>query len=65
MNSGNGIDDALVRPSADETVLLGNGCLCCITRSDLQQALRRMVIERERGELPDFRRYRDRDQRTR
>jgi G3E family GTPase len=51
-----GIDDALVRPSSDETVLLGNGCLCCITRTDLQQALRRMVIERERGELPDFRR---------
>jgi len=51
-----GIDDALIRASADETVLLGNGCLCCITRSDLQQALRRMVVERERGELPDFRR---------
>jgi G3E family GTPase len=51
-----GIDDALIRTSADETVLLGNGCLCCITRSDLQQALRRMVVERERGEIPDFRR---------
>ena len=51
-----GIDDALIRSSADETVLLGNGCLCCITRSDLQQALRRMVIERERGEIPDFKR---------
>jgi G3E family GTPase len=51
-----GIDDALLRSSADETVLLGNGCLCCITRSDLQQALRRMVVERERGELPDFKR---------
>lgn len=51
-----GIDDALVRSSADETVLLGNGCLCCITRSDLQQALRRMVVERERGELPNFKR---------
>ena len=51
-----GIDDALVRASADETVLLGNGCLCCITRTDLQQALRRMVVERERGEMPDFRR---------
>jgi G3E family GTPase len=51
-----GIDDALVRSSADETVLLGNGCLCCITRTDLQRALRRMMIERERGELPDFRR---------
>ena len=51
-----GIDDALVRASADETVLLGNGCLCCIARSDLQQALRRMVVERERGEMPDFKR---------
>ena len=51
-----GIDDVLMRESADETVLLGNGCLCCITRTDLQQALRRMVIERERGEIPDFRR---------
>jgi G3E family GTPase len=51
-----GIDDALVRESADETTLLGNGCLCCITRSDLQRTLRRMVVERERGELPDFKR---------
>jgi hypothetical protein len=24
-----GIDDALLRASSDETVLLGNGCLCC------------------------------------
>jgi G3E family GTPase len=51
-----GIDDTLVRASADDTVLLGNGCLCCITRSDLQVALRRMVVERERGEMPDFKR---------
>ena len=51
-----GIDDALVRASADETVLLGNGCLCCIARSDLQQAMRRMVVERARGEMPDFKR---------
>jgi G3E family GTPase len=51
-----GIDDALLRGSADETVLLGNGCLCCIIRSDLQNALRRLVMERERGDIPDFRR---------
>jgi len=51
-----GIDDALIRESADETVLLGNGCLCCIARSDLQEALRRLVIERDRGEIPDFKR---------
>ena len=51
-----GIDDALVRGSADETVLIGNGCLCCIARTDLQETLRGLVVERERGELPDFRR---------
>lgn len=51
-----GIDDGLVRASTDATVLLGNGCLCCTTRSDLQVALRRLVAERERGDVPDFRR---------
>ncbi len=49
-----GIDDALVRDSAEETVLLGNGCLCCITRTDLQAALRRLVFDRERGTVPPF-----------
>ena len=36
-------------------MLLGNGCLCCITRTDLQLALRRLLIERERGQVPHFR----------
>jgi G3E family GTPase len=49
-----GIDDALVRDSAEETVLLGNGCVCCITRTDLQVALRRLVFDRERGTVPFF-----------
>jgi G3E family GTPase len=49
-----GIDDALVRASTDEVTLLGNGCLCCTTRSDLQIALRRLVSEREAGKLPRF-----------
>src|SRR6516165_1539558 len=49
-----GIDDALLRGSADQTVLLGNGCVCCITRSDLQLALRQLLIDRERGVVPNF-----------
>jgi G3E family GTPase len=49
-----GIDDALIRASTDEVTLLGNGCLCCTTRSDLQIALRRLVSEREQGTLPPF-----------
>lgn len=51
-----GIDDALVRASTDKTVLLGNGCICCATRSDLQVALRGLVSDRDRGRLPEFRR---------
>ena len=51
-----GIDDALLRSSADETVLLGNGCLCCNVRSDLQLALHKLMSERERGLVPHFRR---------
>jgi G3E family GTPase len=49
-----GIDDALVRDASESTTLLGIGCVCCITRSDLQIALRRLVFERERGEVPVF-----------
>jgi G3E family GTPase len=49
-----GIDDALLRDSAEQTVLLGNGCVCCITRSDLQLALRQLLIDRERGVVPAF-----------
>ena len=49
-----GIDDALMRGTAEQTVLLGNGCVCCITRTDLQLALRQLVIDRERGAVPGF-----------
>jgi G3E family GTPase len=49
-----GIDDALVRGSAEQTILLGNGCVCCITRTDLQLALRQLLIDRERGLVPNF-----------
>jgi hypothetical protein len=51
-----GIDDALLRASSDDVTLLGNGCLCCNTRSDLQNALRNLVAERAQGTLPQFRR---------
>jgi G3E family GTPase len=49
-----GIDDALMRGSSDEVTLLGNGCLCCNTRSDLQIALRNLVAERAQGTVPQF-----------
>ena len=49
-----GIDDALLRASSDATVLLGNGCLCCTVRSDLQETLRELFVERARGAVPSF-----------
>ena len=49
-----GIDDALLRSSTDEITLLGNGCVCCNTRSDLQIALRTLVADRDRGKIPHF-----------
>jgi len=49
-----GIDNALLRDSADATTLIGNGCLCCVMRSDLQITLCGLVADRARGAIPDF-----------
>lgn len=49
-----GIDDALLKTGGDATVLLGNGCLCCVLRSDLQRTLMDILAERARGELAQF-----------
>jgi G3E family GTPase len=51
-----GIDNALLRASSDATVLLGNGCLCCTVRSDLQESLRTLFADRARGAVPSFQR---------
>ena len=51
-----GIDDALVRDSSDTTVLLGNGCVCCTVRSDLDESLRTLFADRVRGAVPSFER---------
>jgi len=51
-----GIDNALLRASSDATVLLGNGCLCCTVRTDLQESLRTLFADRARGAVPSFRR---------
>ncbi|MGE0259238.1 MAG: GTP-binding protein, partial [Alphaproteobacteria bacterium] len=49
-----GIDNALLRASSDATVLLGNGCLCCTVRTDLQESLRALFADRARGAVPSF-----------
>src|SRR6266542_5366644 len=50
------LDHLLVAPVAGETVVLASGCLCCAVRGDLHDTLRRLLVERERGEVPQFRR---------
>src|SRR5713101_5813256 len=51
-----GIDHALLRASSDATVLLGNGCVCCTVRTDLQESLRTLFADRARGAVPSFQR---------
>jgi G3E family GTPase len=51
-----GIDNVLLRSSSDVTVLLGNGCLCCNLRTDLQETLRGLFADRARGAVPSFER---------
>jgi len=51
-----GIDDALLRGSSDQTVLLGNGCLCCTSRSDLETTLRELLADARIGRVPSIER---------
>ena len=48
------IDHQLVATSSEQMTLLGNGCLCCTVRTDLQETLREMFIKRRAGEIIDF-----------
>jgi len=49
-----GIDHELVASSSEHTTLLGNGCLCCTLRTDLQETLRELFVKRRAGEVIDF-----------
>jgi len=48
------IDHLLVEPIIGEPVVLASGCVCCAVRGDLQDALRRLLVQRDRGEVPAF-----------
>ena len=45
------IDHQLVAASSEQMTLLGNGCLCCTVRTDLQETLRELFIKRRAGEV--------------
>jgi len=48
------IDHELVAASSEQMTLLGNGCLCCTLRTDLQETLRDLFVKRRAGEVIDF-----------
>jgi G3E family GTPase len=49
-----GLDHHLISHADEQTVLLDNGCLCCVMREDLRETLRDLFSRRERGEIPRF-----------
>src|SRR5215813_6552125 len=50
------LDHLLVESIEGEVAVLASGCICCTLRSDLEQTLRDLLVKRDRGEVPAFRR---------
>jgi G3E family GTPase len=50
------LDHLLVERVEGEIAVLASGCICCTIRSDLEETLRTLLVRRDRGELPPFRR---------
>ena len=51
-----GLDHLLVEAVDGEVAVLASGCICCTMRSDLEETLRRLLAQRDRGEIPLFQR---------
>lgn len=51
-----GLDHHLLQSATNPTLLMDNGCVCCAIRGDLQEALRSLFEQRERGDIPAFKR---------
>lgn len=51
-----GLDHLLVESTQEDILLLESGCLCCTVRSDLIEALERLLHRMEQGEIPKIQR---------
>lgn len=51
-----GLDQHLVRYTADRIIVLPGGCVCCTVREDIEESLRTLFAARDSGEIPRFRR---------
>jgi G3E family GTPase len=51
-----GLDHLLVERVEGEVAVLASGCICCTLRSDLETTIRMLLVRRDKGEVPPFRR---------
>ena len=51
-----GIDHLLVETVDGEVAVMASGCVCCTLLSDLETTLRGLLVRRDKGEIPPFRR---------
>jgi G3E family GTPase len=51
-----GIDHHLIEQAVENAVLMKNGCICCSVRGDIADTLELLWEQRQRGEIPFFRR---------
>lgn len=51
-----GLDHHLLDNTEENIVQLDSGCLCCTVRGDLLKTMRRLYIERQKGNIPKFNR---------
>ncbi len=49
-----GLDHHLIGHATENTLLLDNGCVCCAVREDLKGALRDLLSQQTRGDIPSF-----------
>jgi G3E family GTPase len=49
-----GLDHELISFSADSTVVLPGGCVCCTVREDIEKALRELLDARDAKRIPPF-----------
>ncbi len=49
-----GLDHHLVRQLDEQTILLGNGCVCCTVRNDFVHALSNLLDQDQRGAIANF-----------
>jgi G3E family GTPase len=50
------LDHLLVERLDGEVAVMASGCVCCTLRSDLESTLRGLLVRRDKGEVPPFRR---------